>query len=323
MCAVPRRACFTNRSAVESGILLRNKLKEYQPHPLSEIFPLMPASDIKDLSEDIKQRGLQNPITLFEDKVLDGRHRQEACLVGGIKPRYVEYKGKDPLGFVIAANLKRRHLTPSQKAMVAAAIENIPHGGDRKSEKDQDANLHLDRSTVAESLDVSPRSVATASKILEESPKLAAQVRDGTITVHAAAEKLAEKSKEEKVVLDKTGLPIPRQCMELWNRTSEVQKFLTWISEMRSTLKHAQEQKDLLWGGLSYSGAIPELNKAYCSIECAKPYAVCPKCQGKLAKSCVCCNGRGLISQYKWDTSITREEKAMRAKVVEKLKEVK
>jgi hypothetical protein len=291
-------------------------MKEIQTHPLAALFPILPAPEMLGLESDIKTNGLAHPIVLHEGKILDGRHRYEACLNTKTKPRFVEFKGDDPLAFVLSANLKRRHLDASQRAMIAAKLENMPHG---RSEK-KDANLHLTRAEAAETLTISPRSVATASKVLDESPRLAAQVDAGKITLNAAAKVISESKKEEAVELDRTGLPIPRECLALWRRTSEVQEFLTQISRMRTTLAKAQEAKDALWGGLSYSGAIPELNKVYCSIECAKPYAVCPKCQGKLAKSCTYCNGRGMISQYKWDTSITREEKAMRAKVVEKLK---
>jgi hypothetical protein len=35
------------------------------------------------------------------------------------EPRYTTFSGKDPAAFVIAENLARRHLTPSQIAMVA------------------------------------------------------------------------------------------------------------------------------------------------------------------------------------------------------------
>ena len=59
---------------------------------------------------------------------------------------------------------KRRHMTESQRAMVAAELANMPHGGDRKS-ANQDANLHVDRQQAAEMMEVSPRSVATAAKI--------------------------------------------------------------------------------------------------------------------------------------------------------------
>lgn len=136
-------------------------------------------------------------------------------------------------------------------------------------------------------------------------------------TISEAAETVEVLKPKEQ--LDRTGLPIPHQCLAVWNRASEVQEFLTQLSKMRGTLKKAQEENDLLWGGLNYSGALADLGRTYTSIECAKPYAVCPNCQGKLAKNCVCCKGRGMVSQYLWDSTITREEKAMRAKIVEKL----
>jgi len=51
-----------------------------------------------------------------------------------------------------------------QRAMVAANISNLPHGGDRKA--DQTANLQLDtRAEAASKLNVSERSVNTAKKV--------------------------------------------------------------------------------------------------------------------------------------------------------------
>lgn len=65
---------------------------------------------------------------------------------------------------VVSANLARRHLGESQRAMVAARLETTTHGGDRT---EQDANLHLDRETAAELAHTSTRSVSSARKVVE------------------------------------------------------------------------------------------------------------------------------------------------------------
>ena len=51
-----------------------------------------------------------------------------ACANAQIKPHYVKYTGKDALGFVLRANLIRRHLTTSQRAMIAAGLANLRVG---------------------------------------------------------------------------------------------------------------------------------------------------------------------------------------------------
>jgi hypothetical protein len=52
-----------------------------------------------------------------------------------ITPRFEEYTGDDPLGFVVSYNLHRRHMNESQRGMVGAKLANLQHGGDRKSEE--------------------------------------------------------------------------------------------------------------------------------------------------------------------------------------------
>src|ERR1700677_873101 len=48
-------------------------------HPLAHIFPMLDDDELKTLAEDIKDKGLTEPITLYEGKVLDGRNRYRAC----------------------------------------------------------------------------------------------------------------------------------------------------------------------------------------------------------------------------------------------------
>lgn len=304
-------------------------MSEIKSHPLSELFPLMPTSDIKDLADDIKQRGMQSPITLYEGKILDGRHRYEACQISGVKPQFDHYKGDNPVGFVIAANLKRRHLTTSQKAMVAASIENLTHGGNRKNDastsvKNQDANLQIPRSSVAEVLAVSTRSVATASKLLDESPKLAAKVRDGKISLNAAAEQLATRentpAKKPSPELDAVGWPIPKDGLAYWARRQEVQDLMTAVSRVKSSIEKAKLAEDNLFADCS-NAAIADLTKAYTHLSNSKPYAVCTNCQGSPSiqpRGCSTCSDTGLISEWKWNTHSRKEVKEMRLKQIKK-----
>ena len=50
------------------------------------------------------------------------------------EPDYVQFAGKDPLAYVVSQNLCRRHLSESQRAMVAAAIIELHRDDDGRSE---------------------------------------------------------------------------------------------------------------------------------------------------------------------------------------------
>jgi ParB-like chromosome segregation protein Spo0J len=85
--------------------------------PLADHFPLMSEKDFADLTKDIEANGLLEPITTFQGMIFEGRHRDAACAMAGVEPRYEEFTGdeKAALAFVISKNLHRRHLTPERK----------------------------------------------------------------------------------------------------------------------------------------------------------------------------------------------------------------
>jgi ParB-like chromosome segregation protein Spo0J len=60
----------------------------YEQHPLAEMFPLLKDAEFDDLVEDIRKHGLREPIILFEQKVIDGRNRERACIKAGVESRY-------------------------------------------------------------------------------------------------------------------------------------------------------------------------------------------------------------------------------------------
>lgn len=117
-------------------------------------------------------------------------------------------------------------------------------------------------------------------------------------------------------VTDGVGRELPASVMPLWNRADEVRQLLQSISSVRTVLKHAQDDRDPLYRGLDFNSLSADLNNAYRTLATAVPFAVCPTCQGHAKKSCDLCNGNGLISKFRWNTNVSREEKDLIAATV-------
>ncbi len=113
-------------------------------------------------------------------------------------------------------------------------------------------------------------------------------------------------------ILDGTGWPIPAQLIPLWQRAGEVQEWLTVLSRLKGVLRSAQESRDMLYAEFNFSSALSQVEQLRADFKTGKPFAVCPTCQGQVPDKCRLCRGRGLISEYRWDTCVTREDKEFR-----------
>jgi len=166
----------------------------YPHHPLADIFPLIEGDEFQALVASIRICGQRDPIMLHGAMVLDGRNRQRACIAAGVEPRYEDFTGTDALAFVIDKNLRRRHLDESQRAFCAAKLANLAHGGDRKSDEKQAANLPLEteipdltQADAARLMNVSERSVRSAKAVQERGTlELQEAVARGALPVSVA-----------------------------------------------------------------------------------------------------------------------------------------
>ena len=169
-------------------------------HPLGELFPLIEGDELKELVASIKANGLRDPIIVHHGMVLDGRNRQRACQAAGVDCDYQPLPaGQDPLTFVIDKNLNRRHLTNSQRAMVAAKLVNLKDG---QTKAGASIEAPASQDDAAEKLKVSRSSVQRAVKVREGAISEVIQaVERGEVTVSVAAE-IAQlpKAKQQKVV---------------------------------------------------------------------------------------------------------------------------
>ncbi|KAB2788147.1 S-adenosylmethionine-binding protein [Brucella anthropi] len=151
-------------------------------HPLADMFPMIPEAERRLLADDIVTFGQRDPIILLDGMVLDGRNRQWACGFADVEPIYEEYTGDDPLNFVLSKNLHRRHLTESQRALIAAAIVDWERGINQTTAGG--ANLPTRR--AAERLSISERAVKSAKRVIQQgAPELLDAIRSGKVTIHA------------------------------------------------------------------------------------------------------------------------------------------
>lgn len=127
--------------------------------------------------------------------ILDGRNRHHACVEAGVQPNFRDYQGDDPAGFVASANLHRRHLSTSQRALIASKLADSKHGGDRTNPQ----KYGLTYAQAAERLKISRRSVDSASA-LRKAVEAGALPTDLLDRVSAGKVKLSSAMRELKAV---------------------------------------------------------------------------------------------------------------------------
>lgn len=172
----------------------------YEIHPFCKLIPEMTAQEYADFRDDIKAHGLNRPIMIWQNRwIVDGRHRDRACTETGVIKRYVSFPGtteRELLDYIISENVKRRHLTESQRAIIAAEIANLKNTDFRGNQYVLTANLQeapVTQADSAKALGVSERSVANAVKVKTHgAPELVEAVRSGKVAVSTAATIAAE-----------------------------------------------------------------------------------------------------------------------------------
>lgn len=176
--------------------------REIKIHPAATLFPQMSEGEFAKLKEDIRANGLRSPIVFWRGQLIDGRHRIQACEELGIMwDNFAEEADadQDPVKVALSLNLHRRHLNPSQLAMVADKVRGIYDEEAKESRKrkpksevvnlpQQKLDSGKSRDKAAESVGVSGSLADAAKKVRAKgTPELQAAVESGEVAVTAAA----------------------------------------------------------------------------------------------------------------------------------------
>jgi ParB-like nuclease family protein len=165
-----------------------------QPYPLAAIFPELPAEELRQLAQDIKERGQIEPIILYKGQILDGRNRYKACQTVGVKPRFEEFNPKaakrSPEEFILSRNLRRRHLSTGQKAAIALEwadqLQQVPRSGNGKTTgRPRGALLE-----AAKHIGIERQRVFEARQIRETNASLYQEVKAGRRSLNSVLEEI-------------------------------------------------------------------------------------------------------------------------------------
>ncbi len=194
-------------------------------HPVASIFPMLTGDDYRELRDDIARNGLLESIWTYQNQIIDGRNRYTACLDAGVQPHFREWDGNGSLvSFVVSLNLKRRHLSSSQRAMAALEVERqlseeAKANQGRRTDLAPDTQNFLEiipkslpepqpinaAKQAAEILGTNHHYVTDAKRIAAEAPDLAEKVRDGSLTIPKAK---AEMNRRERDAVLENGIDI-------------------------------------------------------------------------------------------------------------------
>ena len=165
----------------------------YELHPLADIIPEASPEDFAALVASIKAVGQIEPIRLWDERVIDGRHRLRACEQLGIEPVLREVPsdevdgGTDAglLAYVLALNINRRHATTSQRAIAAAKAVSTDGAGRPKISQ----ICGITRERAATLFNVGARTIDQARQLINEADaRVVDLVARGVLSLNAALE---------------------------------------------------------------------------------------------------------------------------------------
>ena len=173
----------------------------------------MTDEEFSGLVEDIKEKGLQCPITRWRGEIIDGVHRLLACLEAGVEPVFEDLDDDaDPEAHIVSKNDKRRHLTFGERAEAAAKRSaRSKRGRPRLSDAEKSVNLRnkpasLTQEEAAKSVKISPKSVSHGVRVFSSDssaiPSLQQAVREDKIAISDASRVVTEPPEIQQRAID-------------------------------------------------------------------------------------------------------------------------
>lgn len=200
-----------NNKATKEETIEHSKINDLKVDKFAEINPKLSKERLQDLIEDIKENGQIHPVIVFEDHVIDGQNRLKAIKEInktiydndkklGLKVLKVKTSKEDAIKLAISNNDKRRHISKSQYAMIAAKKIVASRTNEKGDKKPKTEWMEIESVDEIKSNKVGSRMVKQAISILQSanSKELSNQIFNGTIDISEGLQKIYGNSGEKK-----------------------------------------------------------------------------------------------------------------------------
>jgi len=211
----------------------------YEQHPLSAAFPAMSEEELQNLKDSIDVIGVQNPIVIYEGKIIDGWHRYKVATELGMPcPAVHLAEDIDPQDFVLANNKARRHLNRGQIAIAYTKVYQWYPAGKPTSKGVLSTPLKT-RQELAKLSGTSESTIAQAKSVLKNGAKPVQEaVQSGKISLRKGA-KISRLDLESQFKA-LTEPPEPKPSMLDGNEPSE-EELMAMDLAMEADLKQVHE----------------------------------------------------------------------------------
>lgn len=267
-----------------------------------------PACDV-DLDEMISVTRtlggiINNPVTVWKGLLLDGRNRQIVAKTLGMPLEYREFIGEyqQAYTYVLAVNLARRHLTPQQRAVMAARLADINKRngiGDGPRVKDVSISAQVPKKTAMQAIDV----VKAANESGDEA--MLDRIFKGESTPHKELKALKEKPLDlrgppikkdrplrdlsEEMFTDADGQVVPDCLLDVWKQVVKFSQLRIYFELGIPDLQRIMDHPTGKHLSVEHQRRVKELIR---DLDAKTPNLVCPHCIGVKTCSCDLCKRR-------------------------------
>lgn len=279
---------------------------QFKLHELCTAWPVASDEDLSDMEATTRQIGgvFNNPGTVWNGLLIDGRNRQITCAALGMPFEYREFFGtyEQARFFVISQNMARRHLTTGQKAVQYVRIAEV----DSHNDYGEKPTAHQVAKAVKTSITTARKAIelvstgdedainsvmAGKSNIKNELKRLKDKARIKTVDLTGVIERPNTRIVDhtEAFYTDMAGMQVPKRMEDVWGMTGQWASLKAAVENIIPLVKKTAKAPG--GAGLSLEH-VRHLKDLATALDQRRPAWVCPHCLGKLRCDCEQCNKR-------------------------------